>query len=180
MGRTICTNKIQVAVLIAVLCVLFPITNLLANEDDKISRQIADIKHSMIELGSDVKAIEKLLLYSEESLISVYLSMDAGQLFELNNVKLIIDDKQVTSQQYADREKRGFQKGAAQLLYKAEIAPGKHELVAVFSGTGVRNRPMKRGLTYKVNKTKQHSILEIVIKDDVSKQRPMFVVRQIE
>jgi len=173
-------KKIPVSILVLFLSILLSITNLLADEEEKIAKQIADLKHSIIELGSDVKAMEKLLLYSEKSLLSVYLSMDAGQLFELNDVKLVIDDKEVASHRYADREKLGFQKGAAQLLYRTELGLGEHELVAVFSGTGVRNRPMKRGLTYKVEKTNQHNIIEIVIKDDVSKQRPQFVVRKIE
>lgn len=170
-------TSLLVLIFLRFVCVCFGV---LASEESKIDSQIAETKKSMVELGAEVKALEKLLLYRMQSQLSVYLSMDAGQLFSMESVKLILDDQEILTEQYGSRERLGFQNGAAQLLYHGSLSAGVHELIAVFSGRGIRNRPLKRGLTYKIDKQDDQKILEIVVRDDVSKQRPMFMIREID
>jgi len=156
--------------------------NFTAPEEERTSLdvKIQDLKKEVLELNRDLFILEEELLFPATSQIAVFLSMDIGEFFRLDSVKLKINDKVVGHHLYTERESRALFKGGVQKLYLGNIKTGKHELVAVFTGIGPHNRDYRRGATTVFEKTTGALYLELQIVDSEIKQQPEFVIQQWE
>jgi len=117
------------------------------------------------------------LLFPANTQFSVFLSMDAGQLFALDSVELKIDDKNIANHLYTERELSALKRGGVQRLYLGNLPSGKHEVVAVFTGVGPKGRDYRRGKTIVIEKTTEPQFVEFVITDDPAKEQPQFDAR---
>jgi hypothetical protein len=163
-------------------CLLMTTTQLHAAEKTATSQralnnQIQDLKQQVLELNRDLFLLEEDLLFPANTQFSVFLSMDAGQLFELDSVQLKIDDKVVANHLYTEREIKALQRGGVQRLYIGNIASGKHELVAFFTGQGPSKRDYRRGTTVNIEKTTDPQYVELKITDNTTKEQPEFNVK---
>lgn len=163
-------------------CLLLAIP--LANAADKtassqraLDNQIQDLKQQVLELNRDLFMLEEDLLFPANTQFSVFLSMDAGQLFELDSVQLKIDDKVVANHLYTEREINALRRGGVQRLYIGNLASGKHELVAFFTGQGPSERDYRRGTTVTIEKTTDPQYVELKIMDNATKEQPEFNVK---
>ncbi|HEY9050220.1 MAG TPA: AraC family transcriptional regulator, partial [Gammaproteobacteria bacterium] len=100
----------------------------------KITQNIQNLKNEVLELNRDLFVLEEELLFSANTQINVFLSMDAGHLFKLDSVQLKIDDKIVTNYLYTDRELRALQRGGVQRLHIGNMSAGEHEITAILVG----------------------------------------------
>ena len=142
-----------------------------------INQTIQNLKNEVLELNRDLFILEEDLLFSANTQVNVFLSMDAGQLFKLDSVQLKIDDKLVSNYLYTDREIRALQRGGVQRLYIGNMSAGEHEITAFFIGIGPNGRDYKRGTTQKVEKTDEALYIELKIVDNTSKEQPEFGVK---
>ena len=141
-----------------------------ASSQRALDNQIQDLKQQVLELNRD-------LLFPANTQFSVFLSMDAGQLFELDSVQLKIDDKIVANHLYTEREIAALRRGGVQRLYIGNLASGKHELVAFFTGQGPSKRDYRRGTTVTIEKTTDPQYVELKIIDNTTKEQPEFNVK---
>jgi len=149
-------------------------------ERSSLDVKIQDLKKEVLELNRDLFILEEELLFPATSQIAIFLSMDIGEFFRLDSVKVKIDDKVVGHHLYTERESRALFKGGVQKLFLGNIKTGKHELVAVFSGKGPHNRDYRRGATTIFEKTTGALYLELQIVDSEVRQQPEFVIQQWE
>lgn len=149
-------------------------------ERTSLDEKIQSLKKEVLELNRDLFILEEELLFPATSQIAVFLSMDIGEFFRLDSVKLKIDDKVLTHHLYTERESRALFKGGVQKMYLGNIRTGKHELVAVFTGKGPHNRDYRRGATTVFEKKTGALYLELQIVDSEVKQQPEFVIKQWE
>jgi len=159
-----------------------PAANFTAPEEERTSLdvKIQNLKKEVLELNRDLFILEEELLFPATSQIAVFLSMDIGEFFRLDSVKLKINDKVVGHHLYTERESRALFKGGVQKLYLGNIKTGEHELVAVFTGKGPHNRDYRRGATTVFEKTTGALYLELQIVDSEVRQQPEFVIKQWE
>lgn len=159
-----------------------PTTGFTKPQEEKTSldEKIQSLKKEVLELNRDLFILEEELLFPATSQIAVFLSMDIGEFFRLDSVKLKIDDKVLTHHLYTERESRALFKGGVQKMYLGNIRTGKHELVAVFTGKGPHNRDYRRGATTVFEKKTGALYLELQIVDSEVKQQPEFVIKQWE
>ena len=163
-------------------CLLMTIPQLHAAEKTVTSQralnnQIQDLKQQVLELNRDLFLLEEDLLFPANTQFSVFLSIDAGQLFDLDSVQLKIDDKVVANHLYTEREIKALQRGGVQRLYIGNLASGKHELVAFFTGQGPSKRDYRRGTTVNIEKTTDPQYVELKITDNATKEQPEFNVK---
>ncbi|NNJ71846.1 MAG: AraC family transcriptional regulator [Enterobacterales bacterium] len=151
--------------------------SLQAAETDTLASKTEALKAKVIELNRDLFLLEEDLLHPASTRIALYVSMDSGQLFQLESVKIKLDGEAITSFLYTQRDLEALQRGAIQPLYMDNIASGEHELVALFTGMGPNNRPYKRAVSLKFNKDTTEKAFEIKILDDSSSQQPEFKVK---
>ena len=160
---------------------LFWLTNVqtsFANEDDPaLANSIEELKKEVLSLNRDLFILEEDLLFPANTQFSVFISVNAGTLFNLDSVQLKIDDKNISNHLYTERELTALKRGGVQRLYIGNLASGEHEIVAIFTGLGPGGREYRRGKTLIVEKTSEPQFVEFTVADDSNKEQPVFDAR---
>lgn len=144
-------------------------------EIDNLDSQIQTLKGEILELNTLLFKLQEDLLFPEDSSVVVFLSIEGGNYFTLDSIKLNLDDKMVSSYLYTDREAMALKKGGIQRLYMGNIKSGDHQLVAVFTGKGPQEKDYKRAETIVVKKDKGATFIKLIIRDNSGKKQPDFV-----
>lgn len=137
--------------------------------------KIQQLKDDVVDLNTRIFRLQEELLYPEDSSVVVFLSVEGGNYFALDSVKLMVDDTMVTSYLYTDREVTALKKGGIQRLYMGNLKTGDHELAAVFTGKGPQGQDYKRAETIPLSKQKGAAFIKLVVRDDPVKKQPEFV-----
>ena len=146
-----------------------------ANENG-LAEDIQSIKQQTLELNRDLFILEEELLYPSDTQVSVFLSLDIGEFFKLDAVKLSIDGKVVTHYLYTERQVSALRRGGVHRLYLGNLKSGEHELVAVFTGFGPNGRDYRRGTELVFDKQAGARHLELKIVDSTATRQPEFQV----
>ena len=143
-----------------------------------LSLQIESLKQAALELNRDLILLEEDLLFPASTQVAVFVSMDVGEYFKLDAVKLKIDDKLVASHVYSDKENSALNRGGIQRLYVGNVRSGEHEITAFFTGYGPNDIEYKRAATYNFDKQQQPGMLEIRVRDASEKLQPRFDIKE--
>ena len=147
------------------------------SDDQALDTSIEALKKQVLSLNRDLFILEEDLLFPANTQFSVFLSLDAGNLFVLDSVQLRIDDKNVANHLYTDRELEALKRGGVQRLFIGNLTSGEHEVVAIFTGVGPSGRDYRRGKTIILEKTTEPQFVEFTIEDDSTKEQPEFNAR---
>ena len=148
-----------------------------ASTPQSVSGTIQSLKNEVLELNRDLFILEEDLLFSANTQVSVFLSLDAGDFFKLDSVQLKLDDKIVSNYLYTEREVKALKRGGVQRLYIGNLTSGKHELTAFFVGKGPSDRDYKRGANKTIEKSDDAKYIELKIVGNSSKEQPDFIVK---
>jgi len=148
------------------------------NTVKKLSREIQNLKSSVVDLNKDLRLMEEELLFPSSTQASVFVSLDIGQFFTLESIKLKLDGKQVATHLYSDKQRHALARGGIQRLHITNLNQGLHTVSAFFTGLGPNGRPYKRGSELQFTKGKGSQYLELAIVDDMAKQEPVFTIRK--
>lgn len=142
-----------------------------------VAPQVENLKVSVLNLNRDLLILEEELLYPPSNQVAIYLSMDLGQFFNLDAVKLEIDNKLVASELYTDKQINALFRGGVQRLYIGNLKTGEHEISAFFTGRGPQ-QDYKRGAKLVVSKTQTPLVLELKILDSSAQLQPTFEIKE--
>ncbi|MBI3608204.1 MAG: AraC family transcriptional regulator [Nitrospirae bacterium] len=137
--------------------------------------KLQQLKDDILDLNTQIFRLQEELLYPEDSSVVVFLSVDGGNYFALDSVKLLLDDTMVTSYLYTDREVTALKKGGIQRLYMGNVKSGDHQFAAVFTGKGPQGQDYKQAETVTINKEKGAAFVKLVIRDSPEKKQPEFI-----
>lgn len=137
-------------------------------------QDIQSLKKEVLKLNRELFMMEEDILYPESTQFTVFVSLDSGELFDLDSVQLRIDDKIVANYLYTARELTALKKGGVQRLYQGNLKSGDHEVTAFLIGKGPHKRDYKRGVTRTVNKALSPLFVDLKIVDDGSQEQPDF------
>ncbi len=143
-----------------------------------LSQQVEDLKQAALELNRDLLILEEDLLFPANTQIAVYVSADVGHYFQLDAVKLHIDDQLVASHLYTEKQNSAMNRGGIQRLYLGNLKTGKHEITAFVHGYGPQQREYKRAATYTLKKDQNPTMLEMRIKDSTASMEPEFEFKE--
>lgn len=146
--------------------------------DDPLGDQVEDLKQSVLDLNRDLLILEEELLFPANTQITVFLSMDVGEFFQLDSVKVHIDDDLVASEIYTEHQIDALYRGGVQRLYIGNLRAGVHEITAFFTGIGPEGREYKRGSTITLEKELEPKMLELKIVDSTKKLQPVFEIKE--
>ncbi len=144
----------------------------------QLSQKIQKLKSSVVGLNKDLRLMEEELLFPTSTQASIFVSLDAGQFFTLESVKLKIDGKLVASHLYSVKQRDALGRGGIQRLHITNLNEGLHNISAFFTGIGPNGRAYKRAATLDFTKDRGSKHIELAILDDHSKQEPVFTVKQ--
>lgn len=139
-----------------------------------LSLQIEELKQAALELNRDLILLEEELLFPASTQVAVFVSMDVGSYFQLDAVKLKIDDKLVASHVYTEKQNSALNRGGIQRLYLGNLKTGEHEITAFFTGYGPNRVEYKRAATFTLNKQTKPSMLEVRVRDSAESLQPQF------
>lgn len=143
-------------------------------EASTLSEEVEDLKKASLQLNRDLLILEEELLFPANTQIAVFLSVDIGQYFRMDSVKIKIDNKLVASHLYTDRQNHALTKGGIQRIYVGNLKTGSHELTAIFTGMGPDSREYKRGATYTLEKDDDPKMVEVQVRDSSADMQPDF------
>ena len=150
------------------------------NEFRSLDEEVQALKKEVLDLNRELFVLEEELLYPASTQVAVFVSMDVGDFFALDSVTLKLDNKEVASYLYTEREAQALLKGGVHRLYIGNLKAGEHELVAIFTGKGPHVRDYRRGASVKLEKGVGAKYIELKISDRASKAQPEFIVKQWE
>ena len=139
--------------------------------------RVQDVKSDVIKLNRDLLVLEEELLFPANTQVALFVSMDVGNMFELDSVQIKLDDKLVANYLYTGLEVQALHRGGVQRVYLGNLRTGNHELVAVFTGKGPHERDYRRGATVKFEKGTEAKYIELRITDSTGKLQPEFDVK---
>jgi hypothetical protein len=145
-----------------------------------LDEEIQSLKKDVVDLNKDLFVLEEELLFPANTQVAIFVSMDVGDFFALDNVTLKIDQKEVANYLYTPREAEALLKGGVHRLYLGNLKVGEHELVALFTGKGPNARDYRRGATLRFEKGIGAKYLELKINDRQRKQQPEFEIKDWE
>lgn len=140
------------------------------------AEKLEDLKQEVLNVNRDLFILEEDLLFPASTQLAAYFSVDIGYFFSLDNIKLKIDDKQVSHFLYTEKDVDALYRGAIQKLYLGNVSTGEHEIVAILIGRGPRNREYRRAVSFKFTKDTEAKALEIQLRDDTGKLQPKLEV----
>lgn len=147
---------------------------------DNPTADIEALKQRALELNRDLLILEEELLYPASSQVAIYLSVDVGQYFALDAVKVHVDNTLVASELYSAAQVDALHKGGVQRLYIGNVRAGEHEISAFFTGKGPQGQDYKRAASISVDKTTAPLVLELRIVDSTAQLQPVFDIKQWE
>jgi hypothetical protein len=143
-----------------------------------LSKEIQGLKKLVVDLNKDLQLMEEELLFPSSTQLSLFVSLDIGQFFILESIKIKLNNKQVASHLYSEKQRQALARGGVQRLYMTNLNLGKHSLVAFFTGIGPNGRPYKRATELEFQKKQGSQYLELAIIDDRAKQEAKFTIKQ--
>jgi hypothetical protein len=151
-----------------------------SQEFKSLDQDVQGLKKEVLDLNRELFTLEEELLFPANTQIAVFVSMDVGVFFSLDTLTLKVDNKEVASYLYTEREAEALLKGGVQRVYIGNLKVGNHELVAFFTGKGPNVRDYKRGTSLQFEKGVGAKYLELKISDKQRKEQPEFVVKEWE
>jgi hypothetical protein len=173
-------SKWPLAGLLLILCLQAAAQNLGVKESVQqpaVAPQVEALKESALALNRDLLILEEELLYPPSNQVAIYLSMDLGQFFSLDAVRVEIDNKLIASELYSDKQVHALFRGGVQRLYIGNLKAGEHEVSAFFTGRGPQ-QDYKRGAKLMVNKSQSPLVLELKIVDSTAQLQPTFSIKE--
>ena len=157
-----------------------PVSGAAQAGSEVLDQEVQGLKDEVLDLNRELFMLEEELLFPANTQVAVFVSMDVGEYFALDSVQLTLDGKPVSKYLYTARESTALLRGGVHRLYLGNLKAGEHELVAIFTGQGPRERDYRRGATLKFEKGIGAKFVELAISDRASKQQPEFMVREWE
>ncbi len=144
------------------------------NEPDNrtTAEKLEDLKEEVLAVNRDLFILEEDLLFPASTQLAAYFSVDIGYFFSLDNIKVKIDDKQVTHFLYTQKDVDALYRGAIQKVYLGNVSTGEHEIVAILIGHGPHKREYRVAVSAKFEKSTEAKALEIQLRDNTGKLQP--------
>jgi hypothetical protein len=148
------------------------------SEVQAISDNIQQLKQDVIELNKDLRVMEEQLLFPSSTKYEVFVSIGAGQFFDLESIKFKLDNKFVATHLYSEKQRGAMTRGGIHRLYVTNLSEGKHSATVFFTGIGSNGRAYKRAISLDFTKGPGSEYLEIAVSDDSVTQEPLFELKQ--
>jgi hypothetical protein len=128
-----------------------------------LDEQVQDIKKDVLGISAELMQLEEKLLYPSNTQVSIFVSIERGEKFRLDAVKLKIDGKPATQHIYTYKELEALQGGGVQRLYTGNIRAGEHTIDVSLIGKTSGNADYQQSASYKFTKAVEPKLIEIIL-----------------
>ena len=148
------------------------------SEVDALSDSIQKLKGDVVVLNKNLRVLEEKLLFPSSTKYSFFVSVNSGEFFSLESIKLKVDGRLVTTHLYTPESRDALARGGVQKLFVTNLSEGPHSATVFFTGLGPKGRPFKRASETQFKKKSGEGYMEIAINDDGAIQEPVFEMKQ--
>ncbi len=141
---------------------------------DTLDQEMERLKKELATLKRDLVILEEDLLFPASSQVSVFLSMDVGEFFQLDSVTLKLNGEEVAHHLYTERQADALYRGGVQKLYVGNVKQGGNRFTAFFVGRGPEGRDFKRATTIEFEKAFEPTFVELSVSDSQASYQPEF------
>ncbi|MEW6774867.1 MAG: hypothetical protein AB1405_01110 [Bdellovibrionota bacterium] len=140
-----------------------------------VEEEIEDLRGKLVQLNSDLDSLEQDLLVPNTAAVKVFLTSNAGKKFQLQALKVLLNDKMVGTHVYRPEENLALQNGGAQALFEGAIPPGDHTIIAQFTGVDLIQNKINQAIKIKFKgKEKSLTFIELRVGFSAEKKLPDF------
>ena len=104
------------------------------NDTRSLDGQVQEIKSDVLNIASQLNALEERLLYPSNTQLAVFVSMAGEDSFRLDSVQIEINGEPATHHIYSFKELEALQKGGVQRIYTGNVTTGDHEIGVTMIG----------------------------------------------
>lgn len=106
-----------------------------------LDEQVQSIKKDVLSISAELNRLEEKLLYPSNTQVSFFVSI-AEDAFQLDAIKLVLDEKEVAQYVYSFKELKALQQGGVQRLFTGNVRTGSHKVKVSIAGKsgGSRNK----------------------------------------
>lgn len=161
------------------LCLCASAVSAAATQDpeDALSLQIQQLKQQVLDVNSELRILEQLLLYPSSE-TALFLSVDVGTPIRLVDVNVTIDGKHVAYHFYTRQEFDALSKGGIERLFNDNAASGSHNLNVTVTGYDPQGKNFSKSGSYTFSKGPGRKFLELHLADDLNTMQPKFEFRE--
>jgi len=146
--------------------------------DENLDGAIQELKQEILNINNDLSILENDFLFPINARITIFVSLDTNEDFDLKSVNIKIDEKIVANHIYSKRELDSLRRGGVQRLYINSLEPGEHELVVQYIGQDKNNsRQFRRASVQNFTKTNNPQYVELKLSQKNSRRQPEFILK---
>ena len=158
---------------------LAPIATALADQRDALEEDMQDVKRLALEMHRDLIVAQDEKVFPGETQVNVFISADIGVFFDVQSVKVFMDQVEVGQQTYSRKQARALTMGATQKIFTGNLSEGKHELTAIVAGIGP-HYPIRRAITLELNKKTGTQTVNIRLSDGENRQDLALIAKVLQ
>lgn len=181
------TYKIHILLPLFVLLLLTAVTNAAISfaagnqteqlSDENLDGAIQALKQEILEINNDLSILENDFLFPINARITIFVSLDTNENFDLKSIKVKLDEKIIANYIYSERELKSLRLGGVQRLYINSLEPGEHELVVQYLGQGRNARQFRRASVQNFTKSNNPQYVELKLSQKNSRRQPEFLLK---
>jgi hypothetical protein len=123
---------------------------------------LQEVQRELIELDSQFESIRKDLFFPKDSEVLIYLRSGLRENFPVKSIDLTLDNRPVYRHVYTDSERIAFNFSDLQPLYRMEVGPGDHALVARFTLADAKAEIREHRFTFRKESLPRFVEIEVV------------------
>jgi len=131
------SKTIRSLLVVLLLCGTAAVTadeELSGKEMRSLDGQVQEIKSDVLNIASELSALEERLLYPSGTQVAVFVSIKKDEDFRLDAIQLEIDGELATHYIYSFNELEALKKGGVQRIYTGNVPTGDHQLNVTMMG----------------------------------------------
>ncbi len=145
--------------------------------DQNLDGAIQALKQEILNINNDLSILENDFLFPINARITIFVSLDTNEDFDLKSVNIKLDEKVIANHLYSERELKSLRRGGVQRLYINSLEPGDHELIVQYIGQGRNARQFRRASVQNFTKNNNPQYVELKLSQKNSRRQPEFLLK---
>lgn len=146
-----------------------------------LDAELQQVKREMLGLDEKVRLLTGGESQSAPEKISVYVSVDKDLSFQLDKVQLKLDGNTVSEYSFYHNQRNAMRLGGAANIHSETLLQGKHQLEAIFIGTGEDGKHNEYRQQWSLTQSPGlHTLIELHLGNSTFRQAPAIDMQVVD
>jgi hypothetical protein len=144
-----------------------------------LDEKVQSLRKDVLDLSQDLARLQNELLTPAATKVSVFVSIDGQNAFNIDSMQLQLDNRPVANYIYTADEQDALRRGGVQRLFLGNITIGPHQLMASFIGKDATGAEKRGTIDSKFEKSMSAKFFELKISKGEA-NNPQLTVKEWE